>query len=101
FFRSELDFGRLPNKSSNAFYARRFFTKSSGSLLKSSAKSDLSQTLEDFTDDSWKTLRRLSEDFLGSLQIRFMLEDFVGTLQETLEEFSDDFYRRLLGKSSI
>ncbi|KAG5399665.1 hypothetical protein IGI04_014272, partial [Brassica rapa subsp. trilocularis] len=63
-------------KCSNAFYARRLPTKSSGSLPTSYAESDLSQTLEKFSEDSWKTLGRLSEDFLGSFLMYFMLDDF-------------------------
>ncbi|KAG5401448.1 hypothetical protein IGI04_016055 [Brassica rapa subsp. trilocularis] len=48
-------------KSYSAYYARRLPTKSSESLPKSSVQgdfSDLSQTLENFSVDSWKTLIR-------------------------------------------
>ncbi|KAF3540044.1 hypothetical protein F2Q69_00020469 [Brassica cretica] len=93
FFRSESDFGKLLRrlsedflKSSNPFYAIRLPTKSSGakssgSLLKSSAQ-NMSQTFEDFSKESWKTLGRLLKDFLGSLLMYFMLEDFPRSLRE-------------------
>ncbi|KAL0758439.1 hypothetical protein Bca101_074589 [Brassica carinata] len=66
-------FRSLLRNSSNAFYARRLPTKSPGNLPKSSAQSginfvyvfyfsDLGQILEDFWDNSWKTLGRLSKD---------------------------------------
>ncbi|WZY88603.1 hypothetical protein YC2023_045338 [Brassica napus] len=50
------------SKSSNAFYVRRFPTKSVGSLLPK-----VVQILDKFWKTSHKTLGRLSEDFLGSL----------------------------------
>ena len=78
----------LLEKSSNAFYARRRSTKSSGSFPKFvyAEFSDMSSTLENFSENSWKTLRncqktlgrlknlgRLLADFLGSLLMYFML----------------------------
>ncbi|KAF2552154.1 hypothetical protein F2Q68_00033711 [Brassica cretica] len=70
------------SKSSNAFYARRLPTKSSGSLLKSSAQSgtnfvyiffrsesDFGRLLRKLLEDSRKTLGKLLEDFLGSFQM--------------------------------
>ncbi|WZY94156.1 hypothetical protein YC2023_066485 [Brassica napus] len=92
--------------------------------------SDLRQILEDFWDNSWKTLGklskdfrktlgRLSEDFLGNL-LYFILEDFPLSLQKVFqsllpkvvqrdvvkEDFfrslpSDDFSRSLLSRAKL
>ncbi|KAF3547085.1 hypothetical protein DY000_02007481 [Brassica cretica] len=86
-------FGRLlkdsrktPRKTSRqvfyAFYSRRLPTKFSRSLMKSYGQSDLSPTLKDFLEDSWKTLERLLKDFLGSFLMYYMLEDFSRNLRE-------------------
>ena len=56
-------------------------------LLKYANFSYLSQTLEEFSEDSWKTLGRLSEDFLRSLLMHFMLEDVPRSLQEVFQSF--------------
>ena len=45
----------------------------------------MSQTLEDFSENSCKTLGKLLEDFLGSLLMYFMLEDFPRSLREVLQ----------------
>ncbi|KAG5393084.1 hypothetical protein IGI04_023047, partial [Brassica rapa subsp. trilocularis] len=60
---SQKTLGRLLGKSSNTFYATRLPKKSLGSLLKYFAQSDLSQTLEDFSEDSWKTSKKSSNAF--------------------------------------
>ena len=44
--------------------------------------SDLSPTLKDFLEDSWKTLERLLKDFLESFLMYYMLEDFSRNLRE-------------------
>ena len=48
---------------------------------------DLNHTLEDFSEHFWKTFGRLSEDFLGSLLMHFMLEDIPRSLQKVFQSF--------------
>ena len=51
-------------------------------LLNMHIFSDLSPTLKDFLEDSWKTLERLLKDFLESFLMYYMLEDFSRNLRE-------------------
>ena len=46
---------------------------------------DSRKTLGKLSEDSWKTLRRLSEDFLENLLMYFMLEDFPRSLQKVFQ----------------
>ncbi|WZZ03526.1 hypothetical protein YC2023_089447 [Brassica napus] len=83
---SRKTFQNTLGKSSNAFYARRLSTKSSGSLPKSSAQSGTNFGYSEFG----KLLRRLLENFLGTLLMYFVLDDFPRSIREV--------FRSLLSK---
>ncbi|KAG5393365.1 hypothetical protein IGI04_023328 [Brassica rapa subsp. trilocularis] len=92
FFRSKSHFGKFLRRLSEDFlknllmdFMLEDFVGSPRSLLKSYAQ-NLSQTLEDFSEDSWKTLKRLLEDFLGSLLMYFIREVFRSLLSKVVQK---------------
>ncbi|KAG5378557.1 hypothetical protein IGI04_026399, partial [Brassica rapa subsp. trilocularis] len=95
---------RLPKKYSNVFYARKRLTKSSGSLQEVFRKSSGSLpkfSAQSYTNCGYKTFGRLFEtlgrllaDFLRSLLMYFMLEDFSRSLQEAFQSLMPKVVQR-------